>query len=127
MTAANAAGPTTRASAPHHVGTTPPPPPSNEFSFGKLKRNRTHGTAKLAVELPGPGEVDLAGSHLQPTSKHPTAQGETLLKVKPLGKTKRALLRRGKASVRPEVTFIPTGGTANTLSERIKLVEKRKR
>jgi len=65
--------------------------------------------------------------NLQPFSKHPTAQGETLLKVKPLGKMKRTLLRRGKASVRPKVTFTPTGGTANMQSERVKLVEKRKR
>ena len=127
MTAANAAGSTTQASAPHKVGTTPPPPPSNDFSFGELKRNRAHGTAKLAVVLPGSGDVVIAGSHLQPFSKHPTAQGETLLKVKPLGKTKRKLLRRGKASVRPKVTFTPTGGTANMQSERVKLVEKRKR
>jgi hypothetical protein len=127
MTAANAAGSTTKASAPHKVVTTPPPPPSNRFSFGTLKRNRIHGTAMLAVELPGPGDVAISGSDLQPLSKHSTEEGETLLKVKPLGEAKRKLLRRRRVTVRSEVTFTPTGGTANTLSERVKLVEKRRR
>ena len=126
MTAANAAGSTTQASAPHRVGTTPPPP-SNDFSFGKVKRNRAHGTAKLAVELPGPGDVTLGGRHLTTVSKHPAAAGEARLKVKALGETKRTLRRRGQASVRPKVTFTPTGGTANTLSEHVELVVKRRR
>jgi hypothetical protein len=30
------------------------------FSFGKVKRNKEKGTARLAVKLPGPGEVELA-------------------------------------------------------------------
>ena len=127
MTAGNAAGSTTQASAAHEVGTPPPPPPSNDFRFGKVKRNRAHGTAKLAVELPGPGNVVLGGKHLTVVSKHPAGPGEAWLKVKALGNTKRKLLRRGKASVRPRVTFTPNGGTANTLSERVKLVEERKR
>ena len=126
MTAGNAAGSTTQASAAHVVKATPPPPPSNEFTFGKIKRNRTHGTAKVAVELPGPGVVKISGSHLQRFSKHPAAPGEASLKVKPRGKVKRTLLRRGKATVRPRVTFTPTGGDANTLSERVELIEKRK-
>ena len=85
------------------------------------------GTAKLAVELPGPGDVTLGGKHLTTVSKHPAAAGEARLKVKALGKTKRKLRRRGKAAVRPKVTFTPTGGTANTLSERVELVVKRRR
>ena len=35
MTAANAAGSTTQASAPHEVGTTPPPPPSNDSASAR--------------------------------------------------------------------------------------------
>ena len=49
-------------------GTTPPDttppdatPPANEFSFGKVKKNKRKGTAKLTVEIvDGPGELDLA-------------------------------------------------------------------
>jgi hypothetical protein len=39
----------------------PPPPPSSAFSFGKLKKNKRKGTAKLTVEIvEGPGELELA-------------------------------------------------------------------
>jgi hypothetical protein len=130
VTATNAAGSTDATSSAHQVvkpPPPPPPPPSNKFSFGKLKLNRHHGTAKLAVELPGPGDVALNGKGLTAVSKHPQAAGEARLRIKPLGKTKRKLLRRGKASVRPKVTFTPTGGTANTLSEHVELVVKRRR
>ncbi|GIK76517.1 MAG: hypothetical protein KJ006_06160 [Thermoleophilia bacterium] len=123
VTATNAAGSTTATSAPHQVV---PPPPSSEFSFGKLKLNRDRGTAKLAVELPGPGEVTLAGEHLTAVGKHPVAAGEVSLKVKPRGKAKRSLRRRGRTTVRPNVTFIPTGGEARTRVKRVRLIEKRK-
>src|SRR5262245_33196376 len=35
--------------------------PSNRFSFGKLKRNKKKGTAKLPVTVPGPGTLTYAG------------------------------------------------------------------
>jgi hypothetical protein len=129
VTATNAAGSTAATSAAHQVVSPPPPPPppppSNHFSFGKVKLNRHHGTAKLAVDLPGPGDVALAGKHLTAVSKHPGKAGEVRLKIKPRGKAKRTLLRRGKLTVRPQVTFTPTGGTARTETKRVKLIEKR--
>ena len=42
------------------MGTTARSPPDNEFSFGKSKKNKRKGTAKLTVNVPGPGEVELA-------------------------------------------------------------------
>ncbi len=36
----------------------PPAPPSNEFSFGEVKKNKTEGSAKLIVEVPGPGRFE---------------------------------------------------------------------
>ena len=57
---------------PTEPGTPPPddgrrsiPPvdgvlPSNDFSFGKVNKNKKKGTAKLTVEVPAPGELDLA-------------------------------------------------------------------
>jgi hypothetical protein len=34
--------------------------PSNGFSFGNVKKNNRKGTAKLTLEVPGSGELDLA-------------------------------------------------------------------
>lgn len=121
VTATNAAGSTTATSAPHQVGQ----PPSNDFSFGAVKLDRTHGTAKAAVEVPGPGTVTLAGRDIAVVEKHPTAAGEALLAVKPLGDAKRTLKHQGKVTVHPRVTFTPTDGDARTKGEKITLHEKR--
>ncbi|MGH2961876.1 MAG: hypothetical protein ACRDL3_06760 [Solirubrobacterales bacterium] len=37
------------------------PPPSNEFSFGKLKKNKKKGTAKLIVRVPAPASSRSSG------------------------------------------------------------------
>jgi hypothetical protein len=38
--------------------------PSNQFTFGKVKLNRTNGTATLTVKVPGPGTLSLGGKGL---------------------------------------------------------------
>ena len=104
----------------------PPEPPSNEFSFGKVKKNKKKGTAKLTVIVPGPGALDLAKTKkLKPDEKVAAAAGEAKLKVKSKGKSKRKLRHRGKAKVTAEVTYTPTGGESNTLSKKLKLKKRR--
>jgi hypothetical protein len=44
--------------------------------------------------------------------------------VKTRGKAKKKLNRKGKAKVRANVTFTPTGGDPNTESKKIKLVKR---
>jgi hypothetical protein len=100
--------------------------PSNEFSFGKVKKNKRKGTAKLTVNVPGPGELDLAKTKkVKADEESVEAAGKKKLSVRPKGKAKRNLNNRGKAKVRANVTYTPTGGTPNTESKRIKLVKRR--
>ena len=40
--------------------------PSNSFTLGEAKRNKKKGTATLAVEVPNPGELALAGKGVKP-------------------------------------------------------------
>ncbi len=107
---------------------TPSNPPDshidNSFSFGKLKLNKKKGTATLAVDLPGPGAVALAGKDLKPQSI--AATGDVTLKIKPKGKAKKKLKQKGKAKVTAAVTFTPAGGTSNAQDKPIKLKRKRK-
>jgi hypothetical protein len=99
---------------------------ANAFSFGKVKRNKRKGTAKLAVNVPGPGELDLARTKkVKPQGKRAPAEGEVKLAVKPRRKSRRALRKKGKAKVGAEVTYTPDGGEPNTNSKRIKLIERR--
>jgi hypothetical protein len=107
---------------------TPPPPgegPSNEFGFGKVKRNKRKGTAKLTVNVPGPGTVELAKTkRLKPGAKEAGAAGAVKLKLKSRGRTRAKLRQRGRAKVRAKVTFSPQGGEPNTRSKRVKLVRR---
>jgi DNA-binding beta-propeller fold protein YncE len=114
-------------------------PPSNAFSFGKLKRNKRKGIAFLFVKVPGPGQLGLAGPGLRPlglgsAAKALTVVGGTVkLRIAPHKKGKKArklrkrLKRKGKARVKARVTYVPSGGAANTKVRKLKLVRKAKR
>jgi hypothetical protein len=100
------------------------PPPDNDFSFGKAKKNKRKGTAKLTVEVPGPGQLELVGKSVKPSSAEAPGAGEVKLAIKAKGSAKRKLRKAGKAKVRVEVTFTPDGGTANTREAKVKLVRR---
>jgi hypothetical protein len=107
------------------VATAPP----NQFSFGKLKRNKRNGTALLAVNLPGAGTVALTGDDVKqqpPKDTGLTAPGVVKLKVKAAGNGLFKLRHTGKAKVKVTVTYTPIGDLAapNTQSKRIKLIKR---
>jgi hypothetical protein len=104
------------------------------FSFGKLKRNLERGTAILPVTVPGAGTLALTGKGVvrqqASTSRARSGKAEAVastrtvkLLVKPNGKAKGKLSRRGKAKVKPVVTFTPSGGPAVAQPKKIKLVK----
>jgi hypothetical protein len=105
---------------------TPPESPSSDFRFGKVKKNKRKGTAKLTVIVPGAGELDLAKTKkVKPKSKSAEGEGEEKLAIKSKGKSKRKLRRSGKARVRAEVTYTPSGGEPNTKTKKLKLKKRR--
>jgi hypothetical protein len=101
------------------------------FSFGKLKRNKARGTAMLPVTVPGAGNLSLSGGGVVTqevaisSGKHRAVASARIVKlrVKAKGKAKGKLLRRGKAKVKPVVTFTPSGGPAVTQHRNAKLVK----
>ena len=108
---------------------------SNSFSLGKLKRKK-NGTAALFADVPGPGQVGLQGKGLKALAissaareSVTTAGGTVKLKIRPgKGKKGRALRRKlqnaGKAKVRVTVTYLPSGGDANSQAKKVKLIQK---
>ncbi|MGH2992142.1 MAG: S8 family peptidase [Solirubrobacterales bacterium] len=105
--------------------TSQPSQPSNQFSFGKVKANKRKGTAKLTVEVPGPGELELAKTKkVKGDEESVEAAGDEELSVRAKGKAKKSLSQRGDAKVKAKVTYTPTGGTPNTESEKIKLIKR---
>jgi DNA-binding beta-propeller fold protein YncE len=102
-------------------------PPSNVFTLGNAKKNKKKGTAKLTVEVPGEGVLDLAGKNVKPATDETIDAGGVILPVKSTGRAKRKLKKKGKARVTLEVTFTPTGGAASTQDDRLKLVKRKRR
>jgi hypothetical protein len=128
-------GPPLPAGAPVPIVGSPP----NEFGFGKVKKNKKKGTAKLTVKARGPGELELAktknikpdqglaegGSFIQAAGKKPVS-------IKPRGNAKKKLNTKGKATVKAKVTYTPVMldnvgselGDPNTESKKIKLIKR---
>jgi hypothetical protein len=114
-------------------GTAPPPGDggdgdggdANDFSFGKVKKNKRRGTAKLTVNIPGGGELELAKTKkVKADDESAEDAGKEKLSIKPRGKAKKKLNTKGKAKVKAEVTFTLGGGSPNTEDKKIKLVKR---
>jgi subtilisin-like proprotein convertase family protein len=102
--------------------------PDNRFTVGTAVRKR-NGSAQIPVTIPGPGELtsDDAGSKdlLKTTDAVADKAGTTMLKVKPAKRTKRKLKRGKKVKVTAEITYKPSGGSANSVEAPVKLKLKR--
>jgi hypothetical protein len=101
---------------------------SNQFSFGTLKFNKENGTAQLTVDVPGPGTLVLGGNGVvkkrvggASASKAVGAAGKVTLLIKAKGAKKQKLNDTGKVTVKPKVTYTPTGGIAKTQKKTVKL------
>jgi len=102
------------------------PDPPSTLIFGKVKRNKKRGTAKLTVEVFGTGELELAkNGKLKGKQTSAESEGTVKLPVKPTRKAKKKLRRKGKAKVKAEVTYTPDGGPPNTQSKNFGLKKKR--
>lgn len=105
--------------------------PSNNFRLGRVRLDRRHGTARLAVWLPGPGSVRLAGKGIVPlspgTRRPATAErtgsrrGTIFLTIGAGGGKRDALLARGWVRVLAKVSYVPSGGSRRTKTRSLRL------
>ena len=100
--------------------------PVNTIGLGKLKKNRKKGTAMLSVTVQAPGSLVLSGKGVKRITKIVPAAGTIGLPVKTTGAAKRKLGKSGKAKVKAQITFTPTGGVSKTEFEKVKLLKKRR-
>ena len=102
-----------------------PLPPSNAITRGKLTLNKSKGTGKLAINVPGPGTLVAIGKgkkkKLRKANLTVTAAGTVKLPLNPNGAGKKALNSTGKLKTGIDVTFTPTGGTAATQTYKVTL------
>jgi hypothetical protein len=106
---------------------------SGKFGLGKLKKNKKKGTAKLTVDVPGPGTVSLGGKGVKAqrprsgeritAAKAVTEAGTVTFPIKAKGKKKSKLNSTGKVKLKVNVTYTPAGGAADTETKPVKLVD----
>jgi hypothetical protein len=100
--------------------------PTSTFTLDAVTRNKNKGTATIAATVPNPGELTGSGKGVNAAvlSRKVRAPGRVRLLVKAKGKRKRRLNSTGKLTVRTEITYTPTGGSASTRSAKVKLVKR---
>ena len=102
---------------------------SNDFSFGQVTKDKSTGTATLTVKIiEGPGKLRLAKSKtVKPDKegiKRVGAPPKTKLAIKPNGKVRKRLKKKGKARVEAMVTYSPGVGSPHTDVKTITLVKR---
>jgi hypothetical protein len=102
----------------------PPVRACGAFAIGQLSHNKKKGTGTLSVSVPCSGLLKATGKGLKTTSASPTAGGDVILNLKASGKARKKLARRGRAKLKITLSWTPTGGSASTQSDRVKLVRK---
>jgi hypothetical protein len=102
----------------------PAPKPSNQFRFGKLKRNEKKGIASLAIIVPGPGTLKLSGKGLVKEHASPPSVETVKLAVKLKRKAAKKLRAKGKLKAVAVVTYTPTGGDPKTGAKTVKLIQR---
>lgn len=100
------------------------------FSFGAVKRNKSRGTASLTVNVPAPGDLELAPTRrVKGKHERATAAGQVKLPIQPKRKAKETLRTEGSAQVKARITYTPSGDDPNIVAKRdtkpLKLVKRR--
>lgn len=83
------------------------------IGFGKLERNLDKGTAKLEVEVPGAGQLQLGGKGVVARQVKSSAKGTVKLAIKAKGKKAKKLLDNGSVKLRAAVTFTAADGSGS--------------
>jgi hypothetical protein len=86
--------------------------PDNRFGRGRLVRDRSRGTALLAIRVPGPGVLRAGGGRIRAATVRPLAAGAAQIPLRPTAAGRRVLEARGKLRVALRVSFTPYGGAA---------------
>lgn len=95
---------------------------SDHVTFGKLKR-LADGTARLTVNLPGPGIVTLGGKGVRGASDLVGTTKSVTLRIKATGRARRRLNAHGKVTVKPYFGYSAPGANPSTTTRKIKLTK----
>ena len=82
------------------------------------------GTAKLVLNLPGPGSISVGGQGVEPLDAQASAAGNFPVRIRATGAAASQLESTGSVRVSVVVSFIPTGGDESAKTKRITLLLK---
>ena len=100
--------------------------PDNGFTLGGISRDRKQGTASITATTSNPGIVTVSGKGLRKRrSKSLAVAGPVTFQLTPTGRTARRLVRKGRVTVAPTVTFLPSGGDPSSQSIHLKLLKRK--
>lgn len=86
--------------------------PDNRLTVRRVKRNRKRGSARIALGIPNPGVLHLAGAGVafRGARHRQVGAGNLSLIVKTFGRAREKLLDTGKVRVVAQIAYVPTGG-----------------
>jgi YVTN family beta-propeller protein len=122
LTASCNGSPLAAAASAVNVGHYDPGARFSRLRIGKLHRNKSQGTAKLEVTVPGPGTLKLAGRKVRTVERAVGAAGKVNLVVRPKVSAMEALKRGGHLKVLVKIAFRPDEGMTRPLSKTIRLI-----
>jgi peptidoglycan/xylan/chitin deacetylase (PgdA/CDA1 family) len=111
------------------------PPPGGTLGAFASSKSLSNGTAKLTLEVTGPGELEVVdgsvagtaavtakkhAARIKPTSKSVAQAGEVTLVIRTSKAGKRILRRKGKLTVPVRVTFTPGVGSPASQTVKVK-------
>ena len=99
--------------------------PSNVIGFGKAKRNRKRGTARLPVKVPGAGRLVLTGKGLKRVVRTPEGPRTVPMLVAAKRRAAKRLRKRGRIVVQARIIFSPVGNDPRTVVRKLKLIRRR--
>jgi hypothetical protein len=114
----------------------PPPPPATNppaspvataasLRLVRVIRNRKRGTAKLLVEVSGPGAIRLAdNAKVKGVTRHAKAAGKVRMPLVLKRRFRSRLLRKGRLKVLAKVSFMPAAAPRVTRSWRRALIRR---
>jgi hypothetical protein len=99
--------------------------PTDTLELGKAKANKKKGIAFLSAELEWPGLLQASGTGMKAVTRQASGPGTVELPIRPKGKVKKKLAKKGKAAVKVKVSHLPEGGSIQTETRKVGLRKKR--
>jgi pyruvate/2-oxoglutarate dehydrogenase complex dihydrolipoamide acyltransferase (E2) component len=101
--------------------------PAASARIASLRRDATHGTARLRVAVSAPGTLRLRGDRVRTATRRATRAATYTLALRPTARTARVLERRRRTRVRVRLTFAPATGPATTYHRTVELIRTTRR